>query len=244
MIIESETNDKIINFVTQLFENTISHQDLRSYYEIGISNDITKDVLLFDKNVKSNNEFAGFTILPSTEFDKIQILISYKSITPDVIAHELAHMYDMVLFAKYFCNSNLYKIKESKYFQTFIYWTEFHVKQVDIPITQVCYDILEYTAKNDWLNDFKIQISNYFYPQYTQKFLAKNEVEMRDIMWYLGEIAVCNLYDDNNTYEIPQDVIDIYGERLLQLNQHLLNCINFEGFAENITSLHQYFLDL
>lgn len=79
---------------------------------------------------------------------------------PDIILHELAHMYDFILFASYFCRNKLYKVKNHKYYQTFVYWSEFHVKQIDIPYAQLFLDICNNIPEEKLLSDFKSKIMN------------------------------------------------------------------------------------
>jgi len=233
----------MIDFVTTFFMNNIAGVDLTKYFNINISTNITTDYFLYDENykLKVDDSISGLTMLPDRTDKKIQILISENACTPAIILHELTHMYDFILFAKEFCNGEILEIKNNKYYQTVIFWSEFHVKQIDIPYLQLFLDEINNIPKEQYLCDFKKQIKIFFYPEYTKKFLNKSNPRMRDIMWYLGEMVVCNLYDDENTYNIPEDIITIYGEKILELYQTLSNCLTFPQFAENIEVVHNLF---
>lgn len=242
MIIYDDKKNAIINMVVQFFMNYVVKYDLKSYFKIYISNNMVEDYALFDKKYtpKSKN-YAGLTILPDNKKNVIQILISEKSCTPDVILHELAHMYDFILFASYFCKNKLYKVKCHKYYQTFIYWSEFHVKQIDIPYLQMLFDIYKKLPREKWMLDFKNNIKSFYFPEYTNKYLGKKNPTIKEIMWYFGEVFVCNLYDENNTYNIPQEIIEKSEFDICLLYQMFEYCSNFKTFAENIKIFYKYF---
>lgn len=242
MILHNE-KEQHVNEIVELFMNHISKCDLTSYFEINVSDNIEEDYTKFDNTCRpsADNNYAGFTILPNSPQEKIQILISENLYAPDVVLHELTHMYDFVLFSHYFCKDKLYEIKSNKYYQILIYWSEFHVKQVDIPYTHLLIDAYSNTSKENLLHHFKSQIKTFYYPKYNSKFLNKTNPIIRDIMWYLGELYVCNTYDENNTYSISQDILNIYGSEIIKLNNLVLKCPTFLDFASNIEEFYNYF---
>lgn len=243
MIIHNEEKESSIDKLSIFFMNYVAKCDLTPYFNINISNNIVEDYTLFDNTYKPsiNKNYAGLTILPHKHKGKIQILISEKYCTPDIVLHELTHMYDFVLFSYYFCKGNLYKVRKHKYYQTLIYWSEFHVKQVDIPYLHLLLDICGNIPKEKWLLDFKKQIKTFFYPEYNKKFANKSNPQIRDIMWYFGEIVVCNLYDENNTYNIPQEILADYDLKFLNLYTTVINCITFDDFVTNVNELYSLF---
>lgn len=243
MIIHNE-KDKYIDELCIFFMYHIAKCDLTSYFEINISNDIYTDILILNKKLKTkydNNYCAGVTILPSKPKNKIQILISENSCTPDVILHELTHMYDFVLFSEYFCKGKIHKIRKHKFCQSLIYWSEFHVKQIDIPYLHLFIDMHNNIPQEKYLYDFRSKIKSIYFQGYTQKLLAKTEFSIRDIMWYLGEVYVCNIYDEQNTYTIPQEIIEEFDASIMELYNLLSSCPDFATFVEKVEKFHNYF---
>lgn len=243
MIVQDDKKNSTINNIVSFFIHYVTKYDITPFVNINISNNIMEDCQLFDKNAKGKTgiEYAGITILPNRRKDKIQILVSESVFTPDVLLHELTHAYDFILFSHHFCKSKLHKVKSHKYYQTFIYWSEFHVKQIDIPYLHLLLDICRNTPKEKWLLDFKKQIKTFFYPEYNKKFANNLNPQMRDIMWYFGEIVVCNLYDENNTYSIPQEILTSYEFKFLKLYTTVINCITFDDFVANVNELYSLF---
>lgn len=243
MIIHNKKQDSILQNTILFFTHYVIKCDLTSYFEIDITDNILVDYLFFTKSKKPivGNECAGTTIPPYKRNGKIQILISQNYCTPDVILHELAHMYDFVLFSRYFCNNKLHKVLKHKYFQTFVYWTEFHVKQIDIPYLHLLLDMYNNVSKEKYLLNFKSQIKTFYYPKYNEKFLSKVNIEIRDVMWYLGELLVCNIYDENNTYSISQEILNIYGSEIIELYNLTNKCSTFEDYVINAEEFFNYF---
>lgn len=188
MILQDKKQGAILNNICFFFMNYVSKQNLTPYFNINISDDIARDYSLFDKeyNIQSKKEgFAGLTILPNYSNEKIQVLISSDNFTPDVVLHELCHMYDYVLFSRSFCHNDLSSVKINKYYQSLVYWSEFHVKQIDIPYTHLLLDLFNNTPDDNILIDFISQIKTFNYPEYCKKFYDKKEPQIRDYMWFL-----------------------------------------------------------
>lgn len=242
MIIYNEKDD-ILKNLSIFFMKNIVGKDLTSYFKINVSDNLFEDAIKFDKKLvlKSDGNYAGLTILPCKSKEKIQILISENACTHDVILHELTHMYDFVLFSLYFCKSKLHKVKKHKYHQTFIYWSEFHAKQIEIPYTQLLSDVYNNIPQEELLLNFKNKISSFYFQGYNEKFLNKKTPNIHDIMWYLGELFVCNFYDTNTTYTIPQKIIDAYGTEITDLYDLLLKCSTFESYICHVEEFYDYF---
>lgn len=240
-------NDKqkclLIDRVCDFFMNYISKCDLTPYFEIHISTDIVKDCIAIDTSIdfELTNNYAGMTILPYNSAEKIQILISDKNCTPDNIIHELMHMYDIILFSRHFCENKLYEVRNHKYYLTFIYWSEFHVKQVEIPYMFVFLSIINETTVDKELLDFKKNIKGFYYPKYNQKLIKKDKPAVRDIMWYLGELYVCKVYDSDNEYYISQEVLEVFGYKISELYDIVMRCLDFDGYIDNAEELYAYF---
>lgn len=242
MIIEDDKKNNIINMTVQFFMEYVVKFNLKHYFKINISNNIAEDYMLFDKKYKpESNDYAGLTILPDNEESVIQILVSENTCMPDIILHELSYMYDFILFASYFCRNKLYKVKNHKYYQTFVYWSEFHVKQIDIPYSMLFLDMCNNIPKENLLLDFKSKIKDFYYPRFNEKFVNKKNIQIRDVMWYIGEILVCNLYDENNTYTIPQEIIELCDFDIILLYHIFENYPDFESFASEIKIFYKYF---
>ena len=233
---KNDGNVATINYVTIFFMNNISHYDLTPYFNIVISSNVIDDYIKYDKPHKHNPDFEydGLTILPCNPQGKIQILISENSCIPITTLHELTHMYDFVSFSNRFCNGELHNVKQHKYYQVLVYWSEFHAKLVDIPYCQKIIDTFKNVSDDKILYDFTSQINSFYYPGYTKKFLDKQNVGIKDIMWYLGELVVCNLYDKNNTYYLPESIISVCSPQILQLYDLVSHCLTFDDFANNV----------
>lgn len=214
--------------------------DLMNFY---VSDDIKADYSIFDSlnNIKGNM-YGGVAIPPFVEGAKTVILFSSDiNNSPDIIAHEITHMLDFISFANRFCDGNLSKIRENVYFQTFIFWSEFHVKQVDIPFIHIILAIFQGKTEG-LLDEFIAEISSFYYPEYTKKLLSKKgDFATRDIMWYFGEIAVCNKYDSNNKYTIDTRVKDMIGVNFQPVFNLLNKCLDFNSFSLHIEELHSLF---
>lgn len=234
----NNTNDNyaLVNWVTTYFLYNIAKCDLTLYFNLSISTNIADDCIKYDKTLKPNpnNEYAGLVILPCDPKGKIQVLISENSCDPQTILHELTHMYDFVLFSIYFCNENLHKVKQHEYYQTLVDWSEFHAKLIDIPYSYLLLDIAHNVPEDKYFSYLSNQIQTYLYQYCTKKFINKQNVDIKDILWYLGELAVCNLYDKNNTYNIPENIIHDYGQWILQLYTLFFQCQSFDDFANNV----------
>lgn len=62
-----------------------------------------------------------------------------------------------------------------------------------------------------------------------------------DIMWYLREIVVCNLYDRNNKYNIDTRVISEYPF-VINLSDILKNCLEVKAFVDQGEVLDSFFV--
>lgn len=236
-------NDEYINNLCLFFMNHIAKCNMMHYFEINITNNLIEDANKFlDRNkLEFDNNYAGITILPHNKKDKIQILISEDSCSPDIILHELSHMYDFVLFSNRFCGGKLHNIQKHKYYLTVVYWSEFHAKQIDIPYLHMLLDIYNGVQQEKLLFDFKNNIKTFFYSEYNKKFLNKKNPTIKDTMWYLGELFVCNLYDENNTYKIPHEIVENHKLEIIKLYELVAKYSTFEAFANNIEDFHNYF---
>lgn len=248
MLLSLKDNDlQVLNVYQSFFIQDIlkCDIDLSIFYDLNISNDIANDYCLFDNLPNpSITNIAGITIPPSTDNQKIQILISENedaSKYPPIIFHELTHMHDMLLFAKTFCNNNLHEIKINKYSQTFINWSEFHAKSMDNISVQIFIDKMKNVPEKNILEEFSSQIKTFYYPEYTKKLQNKTDAAIRDIMYYFGELAVCNIYDKNNTYPVPSFILSEYGDTYNEIYNILFDCLDFNGFVKNHEDLYLLF---
>ena len=231
MILYGEHKQEI-NKTIDIFVQYISHINLSDYFDIFITDDICNDFKLFDHKCKTTTDIGGVTILPTRRNDIIHILINNSSfITGDaytIILHELAHVYDFVQFASYYCNNKLYKIRKHKYYKSFILWSEFHVKQVDFMFPAMISYALQGLTETQITQEFAKDIETIYYNVCTQKYINKSDISIKDTMWYLGELYICNLYG-NHIYSIPQDVIN-KCDFISYLYKILIDCPNFEEY--------------
>lgn len=239
MLIETYYTNEILHTYTDFFMNHIVKRNYMKYFNIYVSDDIITDtkVLCPTINTEGLTNIAGINLLPYETKGKITVLISHHSNTPDTIIHELGHMMDFVDFSKKFCNNNLSLIRHNSYYNSFVYWSEFHVKQIDIPSMQIISGKCGDQTPEEALKYFKTNISSFFYDKYAKKLLNKTNISLHNLMWYLGEILVCNLYDNENQYFIHQSVIDKYPN-IVELFEMVTKCLTFDQLVDNIDSFH------
>lgn len=236
-------NDEELNKVTYFFVKNFNAEFMLDYFDINVSNDIYHDYLQFDNALCLEGvECAGITIPPQNTNTKIQILISDKHFFPDTIFHELAHTYDFIKFSQKFCGDNLKLIQQNKYYFTLVNWSEFHAKLIEIPYSQIFVNMLNNISAEDTLNYYRSNISTFYYQEYNKKLLEKTKISLRDVMWYIGEITLCNLCDIDKSYNIPQKIINRCGTIMIDLYNLLYQCLDFESFANNII-LFQFLLN-
>lgn len=206
--------------------------DFSKQIDVFVSTDMMDDYpLLSNKTYNNIENSAGIIIFPNNRNDKMKILFSFdefdKNSNFTVIAHELSHINDFLQFAQYYCNNNLYEIENHPKHKVFTYWSEFHSKICEIIYTQY---ILAKDYNNPF-NEFKKDAKTFFYPTYTNKFNIKNDRTLYDVLWYFGEIVACNLIDNTNTYDLPDNLKDEqYLGFYTKLYALLSKMINFEDF--------------
>lgn len=243
MLIGAYHNNEMLHTYTDFFMNNIMKKNYMKYFYIYVSDNVIEDAMVIcpTGNFENLDDIAGINLLPYKSKDKITILISKDSNEPNTIFHELGHMVDMVDFAKEFCDGDFSLIRRHKYYNSFVYWSEFHVKQIDIPYMQIIAGICGNQTPEEVLKYFKDNIPSFFYDEYAKKLLNKLNISLHNIMWYLGEIVVCNLYDNKKQYYIHQSVIDKHGD-ILELFEMVVKCLTFEQLVENIDSFHNLIL--
>lgn len=233
-----------IEYSIGFFAKYVSKCDITQYFDISISEDIKSDAENLNRSKMINlDDFDGVTIIPFEKNEKIHVLISSNTDCPiETTLHELVHVYDFMLFGKNFCNSELYQIRKHHSFKYFSFWSEFHAKTIEIPCAYFMQDILNKTPENQILLSLKTDIKEKNYEHYNQKLLENTQANIRDLMYYLGELHNCNTYDNENNYPIPQEIKNRYGaEQVEELNDILSTCSTFEEFLHHNQILYDYF---
>ena len=241
MIIKSISNNQTIDGLVNVFMQYMG-EDYTSYFNVYLSDDIKEDYAFFDGYLP-RIDLAGTLVLPKTPKEKLIVLLSSADI--DIVFHELSHVCDFVEFSKQYCNNDLSKIRTHHLYQSFLYWSEFHAKLIEIQYFQKLFDELVHDEPYG-IEYFSNNISSFYYPEYTKKMLNKiksNNCSMRDYMSYIGEIVVCNLYDKNKTYSVDKNVIldvpflntlyDMLKDRL-DFSSYVQIASNFENLVRNI----------
>lgn len=229
-----------INF----FIKYVSKYNITPYFDISLSEKIKEDAEIVNKcKITSIDNFEGITIAPFEKNEKLHVLISSNTVSPiEITIHELVHVYDFILFAKHFCNDELYQIRKHRLFKYFGFWSEFHAKTIDIPCAYFIQDLLNNVPESQRFLSFKSDIRVKKYKRYNQELLESNQTHIRDLMYYLGELHNCNTYDKENNYPIPQEIKNIYGaEQIDELNNILSICSTFEEFLQHNQILYDYF---
>lgn len=243
MFISSYHNNDILRTYTDFFMTNIIKKNYMDYFNIYISDDIIEDAKIICPtiNFANINDIAGIVLLPYKAKEKITVLISKDDNNPNTIFHELGHMVDWVEFAKIFCDGDLSLVRYHKYRNSFVYWSEFHVKQFDIPYMQIIAGLCGNQTAEEALLYFKENISIFFYDEYAKKLLNKTNITIHNLMYYLGEIVVCNLYDNERQYFIHQEIVDKYPN-IVELSEMVTKCLTFDQLVENIDSFHKLIL--
>lgn len=241
MIVGSYDNNDLLKFVIDFYMSNISKYNFLPYFNAVITNDIMYDYKKYKHDKLLSIEVAGLAILPENQNEKITILFSKNDLSLDIILHELTHAYDFMEFSKIYCNSKLHEVEKHHLFQTFVYWSEFHVKLYDIPYSYILFNSLKNNT-NNVIYDFAKDIASIYYHKFTEKFINKipYKICLRDIMWYLGEIVVCNLYDVNNEYNIDSNIISEYPF-VTTLYDVLKNCLDIQAFCYQSEVLNSFF---
>lgn len=240
MYIDSYETNSILKYCTDYYLKLRNIQNFKNYFDIYISNNILDDYnTIKHTNVLSDNDYSGLTIPPCNDSDKIIILISENNISPDFIFHELCHMEDMVLFAYKFCNNYLQKIQKHKSYQLFIYWTEFHATLITIPNSILFVEIINYTVEQSYIVLCDM-IRNRLYNKFLNDIIdiPVTDIKMKNIMWYLAKIIVCNLYDNTNSYNISSIIIARYPF-IIDLYNCMKTMLTFDGFVYNLYRLEE-----
>lgn len=240
MITGSYYDNDLLRFVTDFYLAQISKPELINFFDIYYSDNIQEDIKKYNKGSGINVLADGVTILPSSKDEVIIILINEeapKEIHPQYIIHELCHMYDFILFANKYCHKKIQRIRKNKYFSIFKCWSEFHVQLYIMPYYYAMLACLS-EGKNDYTETFKKEIEKFYYEKYNEKLLNKDEVTIVDIMYYLGEIAMCNQNDKNKYYKIDERVLEKYPF-IDNLYSILEKCLTFESFCCNLKILYQ-----
>lgn len=239
MITSSYYDNELLKCVTDFYLMQIGKPNLINFFNIYYTNNIMEDIKLFNNGKTASVLVDGVTILPNSKRDIITILINedvQKELQPQYIIHELCHMYDFILFANQYCDNKLHRIRKHKYLSTLLSWSEFHVQLYVMPYY---YAFLTYLSmgKINYINKFQQEIDTIYYKGYTSKLLNKRDVSIVDIMYYLGEITMCNQNDKNKHYNIDNEIIDKYPF-IDNLYYTLEACLTFESFCDNLQTLY------
>lgn len=239
MITSSYENNKLLKNITDFYLLQTGNLNLQEKFNIYISNNIMKDIRKFNKWRTSKILCDGATILPTSKNKKITILINDSIsdiIKPQCIIHELCHMNDYVLFSNKYCEGSTFELRNNMYLSTVKAWSEFHVQLYVFPY-YFCYFTYCDNTKNLY-QDFISKIKTFYYNEFTKRFIAKQDKRLIDILYYLGQIVMCNLNDNETHYLIPDSIIDSYPiiEELLPI---LERCLTFDMFCENIDDLFE-----
>lgn len=241
MITSSYDDNKLLKFITDYFMIHIAKTNLTDYFNIYFTNDICNDLTAISPNVKISIAMDGVTILPTSKEKLITVLINENvSIEFQIqyILHELCHVYDYILFADKYCNGNIFEIRNNKYMKILTTWSEFHVQLFIIPYY---YEIIDFLCNTR--SELSSDIRSFFYDAFNERFLTKdkhNDIATIDIMYYLGQIAMCNQFDPNHHYSVDERIILKYPYIQI-LNNSLTKCLTFDTFCANLENLHQLF---
>lgn len=211
MLIKDDKSYIVISKLSSIFYTyTGINASLLDEYDIYISDNILEDYKLFE-DISTTSIFDGAVFFPSSisKPNKMSVLLtdnidSYLHAVP----HELCHVYDYYLFCNKYCNSIYSNIRENKLFLSFSYWSEFHVKLIEITCMFLTLDQIN---ENNNIQIFQNTLDSY-YEKYTHKLLAKQNPKMIDFMYYIGELYTCNFYNIyiESPYVVSKDLIEKY----------------------------------
>lgn len=215
MIVGSYDDSDILKNTTFFYLNKIAKPYLHKFFNIYFSDNIAEDIKQYNNGRTSDIPTDGVTILPTSSEGLITIFIDKNTpieVQPQTIFHELCHMHDLLTFAKKYCNGSPYLIRTNKFLSTLRNWSEFHAQFISLPYFYSYLSFLNLVKndKRDFDKEFRNLIGTYYYDKFNENFLNKEEICDFDIMYYLGEIAMCNQNDPSTFYLIDNRIIEQY----------------------------------
>ncbi len=232
-------NDEFFIYSCTLFFSIFSIDDFSEEFDVFSTNNIVHDYSSFTQEDPINiANSAGTVILPEKEGKRIVVLFQSGEWNPAIVAHELCHVYDFLMFASYYCNNQMYKVKNHVLYETYILWSEFHAKLYEIIDAQ-------YAGSADMTNpfaEFRKDAQTFYYPRYIENFNNKQYLTLHDFMWHFAEIAACNLLDDDNEYDISSDLKrEEYNGFYDKMYNLLFNMVTFQDFVNHAEEFQNLF---
>lgn len=239
MITDSYDDNSLLKSITDFYVSQIHQDSILEMFNIYFTDNILEDIKIFNKGKTINILADGVTILPLTKDEKFILLINKCAPTelqPQYILHELCHAYDFIRFGNKFCSGKHHKIRKHKYCSTLLNWSEFHVQIYSIPYTFRYFTYLN-NYQFDYYIQFKNQINTYYYNWYNNKLLSKQNITISDIMYYIGEIAMCKKENSTGYYPINHNILKKYPF-VEDIKETLDCCLTFKSFCNNIKELY------
>lgn len=244
MLIKNDKNLSIISILSDVFYSyTKIDRSLLNEYDIYISDNIAEDIKIFE-NIKCSTSFDGTVLFPSStdKPNKMAVLFtdnanSYLHAVP----HELCHAYDFYLFCKQYCDYKYTTVREKSNYMSFHYWSEFHVKLIEISCTFLMLDIIN---KENNITYFQNNLES-FYNDYSNKLANKINPHMIDFMYYIGELYTCNVYNlhQETPYTVRNDLVAMYPF-LPILYAVFLNSPSFDLYVRNQKEIAEFLLEV
>ena len=243
MLIKNAKNLSIISILSDVFYSyTKIDRSLLNEYDIYISDNIAEDIKIFE-NIKCSTSFDGTVLFPSStdKPNKMAVLFtdnanSYLHAVP----HELCHVHDFYLFCKQYCDYKYTTVRNNPKHMSFLYWSEFHVKSIEIYCTFLALNIINEENNTEcFQNNLEL-----FYNKYSDKLANKSKPQIIDFMYYIGELYTCNLYNPHSEtqYTVRKDLIVTYPF-LPILYEVFSNSPSFDLYVENQKEISEILLE-
>lgn len=226
------TQEEIIYSARQYFYNYTSWEECLNI-EIILTDNIPQYAKEHLQENLSNIECKGIYLYTTEHHNNI--ILCDNTVNNDTlfihIIHELTHAWDYQLYVNKYCRGDFSKLKNSRLWKGFYYWSEYHARRISIKINIDCLlkQITPYTPNTtfqDFLN---------FYTEH------QDIKSLYDTVSYLGKYNICN--DFSLLYFDEQLPLTYDNQAILQLNSILNKMNNFQHASSKFHLLKYYILE-
>ena len=186
-------------------------------------------------------DINGTIVLPDNLRDRPYVLINQNQLNQNCDFmhtghHELIHIYDYYIYAKYYNIQDLTQIDSSQYGCLYYFWTEFNARR----IATICYRNKLYASLKFNKEDIEQNIISEI-PIITRELideLLKPEKKYH-IVQYIARLMAYNDMFLEYKFNIPEELISIYPTQLNILYDFLLHNKEFEQIVDNFEAFEE-----
>lgn len=207
------------------------------------------------QNVKNIKEFIkdlnGTIAFGKKVNDSHTIIISNEMLKSEnfnivsTFIHELTHIHDYMNFAN---ERNCVYTKDIEYikeFRGFYFWTEFHARRNGYNFYRELF-----LKANNTIDDLELQINhinNIELPLHLNRLLKNNtdeaNIQMYYVVQFLGRYSVWMDLFPEYFKEIPPELYNVYGDKIINLYKFLYNHKNFLDANDKFEELYDLTMD-